>query len=344
MQSRSALRYVRKPLIVIAILFAAAGIAIPAETKWGCDLIVGEWRWFTGGIASIRPDGTVVYPGNDGTWECTDDLFAIILIRWRLGGYVNKMGLSIDMKELNSLDPTQPYVKATRIPESVPPGSAPPSGDAPPSTDPPVSLPNSPVFTTTRYNVAPEDQQELSRLIKRMSGDFTYTKQNHWPDGSVNDDGYVIATMSLVLDPNFHLIQRYLKCNVTNPGWRTDGYVFSESTPQHCDKNLHSLKWQEIKETAPTAEIDPDSIRVEEIESSHRGSNYAVSFRYPGYDPDNRFKADAPEKDGEDVITTIKMPPGFTILRCRNRGTCGQMASDLKSIVLLARKYASLPE
>ena len=248
------------------------------------------------------------------------------------------------MKELNSLDPTQPHVKATRIPESVSPEPAPPSNVAPPSTDPPVPMPNSPGFTTTRYNLAPEDQQEMSRLIKRMSGDFTYTKQNHWPDGSVNDDGYVIATMSLVLDPNFHLIQQYLKCNVTNPGWRTDGYVFNESTPQHCDKNLHNLKWQEIKETAPAAEIDPDSIRVEEIETSDRGSNSAVSFRYFGYDPHDPFDVDAPEEDEEEVVTTIKTPPGFTILRCRNRGMCGQMASDLKSIVLLARKYASSPK
>jgi hypothetical protein len=334
----------RKPLIVIAFLLAAAEITIAAEAKWGCDLIVGEWRWFTGGIASIRPDGTVVYPGNDGTWECTDDLFSIIVIRWRIGGYVNKMGLSIDMKELKSLDPTQPYVKATRIPESVPPGPAPPSDDAPPSTEPPVPLPNSPESATTRYILSPKDQQELSRLIKRMSGDFTYTKQIHWPDGSVNDDGYVIATMSLQVDPNFHLVQQYLKCNVTNPGWRTDGYVFSESTPQHCDKNLHNLKWQEIKETAPAAKIDPDSIRVEEIETSQRGSNYAISFAYFGYDRDKPFQVDEPEEDEEDVITIIKAPPGFTILRCRNRGTCGQMASDLKSLVLLARKYAPSPE
>ena len=47
MQIRTALRYMRKPLkplIVFALLFAAAEITISAEAKWGCDLIVAKAR------------------------------------------------------------------------------------------------------------------------------------------------------------------------------------------------------------------------------------------------------------------------------------------------------------
>lgn len=318
-----------------------------AQTSSLCDSVPGDWNWFTGYVVTIRPDGTVVHnPGNSGTWQCTDATQGEFIIKWSAGGYNNKMGLSPDRNSLFSIDPTQSFVKATRIPPfpEVPSESKPAPPPAQTRTPP---APTAPVQTSV-YNISPEDSKELARLMKRMSGDYTYTKQIHWPDGSVYDDGYLIATMSLTLNSDFTLVQKSLKCNVSNPGWRTDGYVMSSTTQLDCDKNLHGLKWEPNTEIAPVGQIMASSIQI--IEFDKRGSdvNLALSIGYEGYDPNQPFvldKEDEEEDDSEeeeegiDLVTTINTPPGFTILRCRNRGTCGEMSADLKSLVAIARKY-----
>ena len=200
------------------------------------------------------------------------------------------------------------------------------------------------------YNISPEDSKELARLMKRMSGDYTYTKQIHWPDGSVSDDGYIVATMSLTLEPDFKLVQKYLKCNVSNPGWRTDGYVISTSTQQDCDKNLHDLKWKEETETAPLGQVNPSSIQIVELDKHGSDLNLSLFFGYEGYDPNKPFildeedeEDDDSEDEGTEFSRVINASPGFTIIRCRNRGTCGQMAADLKTIVGIAKKYVPPP-
>jgi hypothetical protein len=81
-----------------------------------CEPIVGQWRWFTGGVVTISPNGTMMHePENSGTWECTDAAQGRIMLKWRVGGYVNRLALSPDGNGLSSTDPSQPYVTATRI-------------------------------------------------------------------------------------------------------------------------------------------------------------------------------------------------------------------------------------
>ena len=175
--------------------------------------------------------------------------------------------------------------------------------------------------------------------MKRMNGDFTYTKQTHWPDGSVHDDGYLIATMSLTLN-DLTLEQRYLKCNVSNPGWRTYGFVINVNSMSVCDKNLHVLLWEEKTEHAPAAQIDPSSIQIKEVDNHDSTINLSLSFGYTGYDPKKAIEMEEEDANDaqSDTVVTIHSSPGFTILRCRNRGTCGEMAADLKSIIEIARK------
>lgn len=108
--------------IVLGIVFglvvrALGGGGVPlAEAAVPCEALVGKWKWFTGGVVSINPDGTVAHdPGNDGTWECTDAARGGVTVRWRLGGYVNRLAMSGDGRALASTDPSQSYVTAQRI-------------------------------------------------------------------------------------------------------------------------------------------------------------------------------------------------------------------------------------
>ena len=87
----------------------------PAYTA-SCDAILGKWAWFTKGVVTFNPDGTMVHePGNDGTWECTDAARGRITLRWRQGGYVNQVALSADGNGLSSTDPSQQFLTAKRI-------------------------------------------------------------------------------------------------------------------------------------------------------------------------------------------------------------------------------------
>jgi hypothetical protein len=100
-----------------------------------CEAILGKWMWFTKGVVTFHPDGTMVYAqGNDGTWECTDAVRGRVTLRWRVGGYVNQLVLSADGTGLSSTDPAQHFVTAKKIGAggtvpsaqgaSVPPGAA----------------------------------------------------------------------------------------------------------------------------------------------------------------------------------------------------------------------------
>ena len=66
-------------------LLVGAGAPAPAGAAAPCEALVGKWKWFTGGVVSINPDGTIAHdPGNDGTWECTDPARGRVTVRWRL--------------------------------------------------------------------------------------------------------------------------------------------------------------------------------------------------------------------------------------------------------------------
>jgi len=94
-----------------------AGGSVPlAGAAAPCEALLGQWKWFTGGVVSINPNGAIVYEGgNDGTWECTDPGRGQATLRWRVGGYVNRLALSPDGRALTSTDPSQWYVTGQRI-------------------------------------------------------------------------------------------------------------------------------------------------------------------------------------------------------------------------------------
>lgn len=101
--------------LVIGMLLAI-GVSASAGAAAPCEALVGKWKWFTGGVVSINGDGTIAHdPGNEGTWECTDPARGRVMLRWRLGGYVNRLVLSADGRALASTDSSQSYVTAQRI-------------------------------------------------------------------------------------------------------------------------------------------------------------------------------------------------------------------------------------
>ena len=106
----------RRFVLACLLGVGAAGLASPGSVHAaGCEAILGRWTWFTGGLVSINADGTIVHdPGNDGTWECTDSKRGRVTLRWRVGGYVNRLALSPDGNGLASTDPAQSFVTAKR--------------------------------------------------------------------------------------------------------------------------------------------------------------------------------------------------------------------------------------
>lgn len=119
-------------LVIGALVCASA--PSPAGAAAPCEALLGKWKWFTGGMVSINADGTITHdPDNDGTWECTDSARGRVTVRWRFGGYVNRLAVSPDGRALASTDPSQSYVTAQRVgaPRTVEPAA--PSKPADPS-------------------------------------------------------------------------------------------------------------------------------------------------------------------------------------------------------------------
>lgn len=104
----------------MALMFLSVGVAallliMPVQAA-SCERVVGKWAWFVGGEVTIKADGTFTQKsGNSGTWECTDAQKVSVTLKWAEGGFVNKMTLSADGANLSSTDPSQSFVKATRI-------------------------------------------------------------------------------------------------------------------------------------------------------------------------------------------------------------------------------------
>ena len=104
----------------MALMFLSVGVAallliMPVQAA-SCEGVVGKWAWFVGGEVTIKADGTFnQQSGNSGTWECTDTSKNAVTLKWAKGGFVNKMVLSADGSNLSSTDPSQSFVKATRI-------------------------------------------------------------------------------------------------------------------------------------------------------------------------------------------------------------------------------------
>ena len=102
---------------VFLLIAGVAGFSFQnAAHAASCEAILGKWAWFTNGVVTFNPNGTMVHePGNDGTWECTDAARGRVTLRWRLGGYVNRLVLSANGTGLSSTDPSQHFVTATRL-------------------------------------------------------------------------------------------------------------------------------------------------------------------------------------------------------------------------------------
>lgn len=128
----------------VALVVFSAGAAvllliIPVQAA-SCAAVVGKWAWFVGGEVTIKPDGTFTQQsGNSGTWECTNAVKGVVTLRWRYGGFVNRMLLSSDAQGLSSTDPSQPLVTAKRIGAVLPK-----KGDQQASTVPNVVLSTQP--------------------------------------------------------------------------------------------------------------------------------------------------------------------------------------------------------
>lgn len=105
-------------LVLIQFLVTGvAGLSLPTSADAAsCEAIVGKWRWFVGGEVTIMSDGTFTQQsGNAGTWVCTGISKNAMTMKWSKGGFVNKMVLSADGANLSSTDPSQSFVKATRV-------------------------------------------------------------------------------------------------------------------------------------------------------------------------------------------------------------------------------------
>jgi|CXWL01.1.fsa_nt_gi TPR repeat protein len=106
-----------KPAMILALCFAGAALVMPhSATAAGCDAVVGKWAWFVGGEVTVNADGTFMQKsGNSGTWECLDSAEGAVALKWKQGGYLNRLALADGGTKLVSTDPSQSFVKATRI-------------------------------------------------------------------------------------------------------------------------------------------------------------------------------------------------------------------------------------
>ena len=107
----------QKPPVALALLFVVSALVIShSAIAAGCDAVVGKWNWFAGGEVTINADGSFTQKsGNSGTWECLDSVKGAVALKWKQGGYLNRLALADGGKKLVSTDPSQSFVKATRI-------------------------------------------------------------------------------------------------------------------------------------------------------------------------------------------------------------------------------------
>jgi len=300
-----------------------------------CEAFVGQWEWFTGGVVTINPDGTMVHaPGNDGTWECTDSLRGRVTLRWRVGGYVNRLALSTDGQGLFSMDPSQMFVTAKRVGTGTEAKKSAQENNQP--------LRESPS----------DDSQEIAQLVERLNQNYKDTLEFDRSD-SVHDDDSIRKALSIALEADLTLVKHYLECSMPNSNWlpaddpRAD-YRMSADSVSDCDKQRHGLKWKEKTEQAPLARIESSSIKLSKTDKDDSSAN--LTFGYEGYDPDDPDNLAFDEDDPDDPAfdekpiyerLRIKGPPGFVSIECKSRTACEQMATDLKRLVEIARRYAA---
>ncbi len=113
-----------------------------------CEAVVGKWTWFTNGVVTINPNGTIVHdPGNDGTWECTDPSHNRITVHWRIGGFGKRDG-ALSRRPKPFEHRSNPAVRdgTTHGPAPTPQAAVPvplPPPERSPLPAPPASVPSS---------------------------------------------------------------------------------------------------------------------------------------------------------------------------------------------------------
>jgi hypothetical protein len=163
---------------VVSFVTAVVGLAVPPLAyAASCEALVGKWAWFTGGVATMHPDGTMEYANpdgtipNQGTWECTDAARGLFTLRWRLGGFVNSLALSADGQGLSSTDMSQWYVTAKRVGASTEAKAAAKAEDVPQTQQ----AGNQPTQRVTTEDLA-DDIEQYDDLFGRIDK-LAYEKQ-----------------------------------------------------------------------------------------------------------------------------------------------------------------------
>lgn len=220
----------------------------------GCSRVVGDWSWFTGGVVHFRDDGTVVHElGNDGTWECTDPSFGVVTVKWRVGGYVNTLGLSLDGEQLSSQDPTQSYVSATRVAGSFAP---------PPSPTPPLS-----------------SKEEIAQLVKRINDSYHDATYADFIYLDLDSPDYIRTGISVSLDDAKNMVARQRTCGASfDLGIPMSIFICNDDTALET-----GWGWEETSIKVPLASLDTDTIEVRKPAKGDDQDRFRqIEFHYQG--------------------------------------------------------------
>ena len=189
---------ITRNIFVFFLAVIIVGLSVPSIVHAAaCDAIVGKWNWFVGGEVTINADGTFTQTSdNSGTWECLDSAKGAVALKWKQGGYLNRLALADGGTNLVSTDSSQSFVKATRInPETAltdllasRQGT---SGDSPSSSRRPTGQPGGTVpikpstpFTKPKAPAPFESPQHFASADPKVEARFKqgydlFTKKNY---------------------------------------------------------------------------------------------------------------------------------------------------------------------
>ncbi len=108
----------------------AAAPTLPIASP-ACGNAVGDWKWFTGGVVKIQPDGHL-NGDPKSTWTCQDPASRTIEMSWNNGQYIDTLALSGDGLRLEGKNQYGDRVWGEKIQAAAPtpPTAALPCGKA----------------------------------------------------------------------------------------------------------------------------------------------------------------------------------------------------------------------
>lgn len=82
-------------------------------------IIVGKWVWFNRGVVTVNRDGTMTHhlggkKRNSGTWRLIDAAERKFELKWKIGGWIDTLTLSLDGKKLKGTNNRGTPVSGTR--------------------------------------------------------------------------------------------------------------------------------------------------------------------------------------------------------------------------------------